>query len=149
MASADAPKRFDQNRLRRNKLRDLLVEGKGMGRLLNVSDCGSATELANRITTSAKTPSTLAGTVESPEHGHAEFSVYEPRELVRQMVRSEIGRLAKNTLSEEQVNHKVKFLAGFTLEGMWSIGPSVRDQSTGETFDIPAILAAQIGRAHV
>lgn len=145
IARMDSMQQFDPKRGRLDKIKDLLVEGTGMGRLLNVSDCGPAAELANRISEAKKTPTVLSGNVESVQYWGAELSVSAPPALMKQKVVSEIGRMSKNTLSEGQINHKVKFFAGFTAIGIKTVSDSVKDQDTGEAFDVAAILSEMSG----
>lgn len=141
IARMDSAQQFDSRRGRSDKIRDLLVEGSGMGRLLNVSDCGPAAELAGRISEAKKLPAVLCGKVELVQYWGAELSIYAPPSLMKQKASSRIGRMSKNTLSEGQTNHKVKFLVGFTVNGLRAVEDSVKDQDTGEFFDIAQILS--------
>lgn len=143
--SMDANQLFDPKRGRLNKVRDLLVDGHGMGRLLNVSDCGPAVEIANRISEAKKSPTVLCGTVESVDFRGAELSVYAPPALAKQKVLSEVGKMSKNTLSENQLNHKVMFFAGFSAIGIKAISDSVKDQDAEENFDMEQILREMSG----
>ncbi|WP_143405394.1 hypothetical protein [Faecalibacterium sp. An122] len=140
--SMDANQLFDPRRGRLDKIRDLLVEGHGMGRLLNVSDCGPSAEIANRVSAAQKMPTVLCGTVESVQLWGAELSVYAPPALARQKASSEIGKMSRNTLSGDQINHKVMFFGGFTTKGIRAVSDSVKDQDTGEAFSVPEILGA-------
>lgn len=140
--SMDANQLFDPRRGRLDKIRDLLVEGHGMGRLLNVSDCGPSAEIANRVSAAQKMPTVLCGTVESVQLWGAELSMYAPPALARQKASSEIGKMSRNTLSGNQINHKVMFFGGFTTKGIRAVSDSVKDQDTGEAFSVPEILGA-------
>lgn len=140
IARMDSTQQFDPRRGRLDKIRDLLVEGIGMGRLLNVADCGPAAELANRLYAAQKLPMVFFGNVESVQYWGTELSVYAPSVLMKQKVFSEIGRMSKNTLSEAQVNHKVKFFVGFTSNGLKAVSDSIKDQDAGEFFDVAQVL---------
>lgn len=142
IATMDSTQQFDPKRGRPDKIRDLLVEGKEMGRLLSVFDCGSASEIAIRTSASKKSPVIFSGTVESVQYWGAEILIYDPPALMKQKASSSVGKMSTNTLSEEQTNHRVKFFAGFTVIGLRAVEDSVKDQDTGEIFNREQILSA-------
>ena len=141
ISDMNSMQQFDSKRGTTSKFRDILVVGKGMGKLLNVADCGTTPEIASRIATSKKIPIEFSGNVENIQYWGAEISIYAPSEFSRQKIISEIGRMSKNTLAEGQINHKVKFFSGFTTLGIRAIGDSVKDQDTGEHFNVVDIIS--------
>lgn len=135
--------RFDRKRGRLDKPRDLIVSGVGMGKMLDISDCKNSEDIACRINLETYDPLAIEGHFDSaPTASLAEFSVYTPLEWKGEKVLSEIGRMVKNSLSEQQINHEVKFYAAFTVRGLYTISNSVRDLTTLEPFDKDSILVA-------
>ncbi|WP_101697521.1 P-loop NTPase [Clostridium minihomine] len=140
ISRADKNQQFDQKRSKLTKRRDLLVVGTGMGRLLDISDCKNAEEISKRVISSKSTPMVLDGHFSSYNYTGAEFTIFNPINWNGEKARSEIGRMAKNSLSEQQLNHVVRFFAGLSTRGIYAINDSLKDQTTGELFDSSKII---------
>ena len=141
ISDMDIRQQFDPKRGRLDKIRDILVTGTGMGKLLDISDCSQAEDFAMRILAIKKIPTEFYGSVDSVQYWGAELLVHTPTALVNKKILTSIGRMSKNTISEGQLHHKVKFFAGFTVKGIKAVSDSVKDQDTGETFDTMSILS--------
>ena len=141
--SLDISRQFDRKRGRLDRPRDLIVSGIGMGRMLDISDCKNFEDIAVRISPAMCDPTALEGHFDSaPSASLAAFSVYTPLAWKGEKALSEIGRMVKNSLSEQQINHNVIFYAAFSVRGLLAISDSVRDLTTNEPFDKDLILMA-------
>lgn len=133
--------KFDPKRGNPDRMRDLIVTGSGMGRMLDISDCSSAEDIAGRIIYAKKTVMDFAGRVEDCDYRGAKLRIYDPYALRGQTAHTEVGRLTKNSLSEQQNGDRVKFFAGFNVGGLKAVSDSVKDQDTNEVYDAAAIIS--------
>lgn len=107
------------------RLRDIIVQGKGMGRLKDVRHYNKLPAAINNME-----PMKLYGSFSHVESKKGFIKLSEPPGL--HGVEAKFTLSQGNTLSDKQTSHKIAFYAGFTLEQINAIDHFVRDITTGE-----------------
>ncbi len=119
------------------KIRDVLVNGTGMGRLLDVSRLGKEEEVLAQV----ESPIVLEGRLHETKYESTGFiRIHTPMAFRDETARVELGKRARNTLTDKQRGHRVQFLAGFSMEGIVAIPSTAKDIDSGEMLDTSALL---------
>lgn len=126
--------RFDARRGNRAKMRDLFVVGNGMGQLMDVTHCRSEDAVLLEAANRKIQPVHFAGHLKEVKYQKGILELYDPLCWSGEKVWIELGKRVENTLTERQVGHKVRFLAGFSVERMVALNDCACDADSGETF---------------
>lgn len=125
--------RFDSLRGNPEKMKDLLIKGVGMGRLLDISGDRSTVGIARRLKESNACPYEAdAHMKEIIFENTAIGQLYLPREWDGYNVRMEIGKETKNTITSQSRNHKIRFFIGFSVKQLIAVADSIKDLNVGE-----------------
>lgn len=125
-------KKFNRSKGNFHKIRDVLVDGREMGQLQDVSFCQREDEIYAIVST----PLLFEGTLEEAHSGYAKIKVYSPMPLSGNSVKVSIGRKAENSLSDQQIGHKIRFYTALSYEDMIALPKSAKDISTGEVLEM-------------
>lgn len=133
--------KHDLRRGSSKRCRDLLVEGRGAGQLLNVSHCKNNEEIVQEACKRHCTPLKLGGRYNRTiDKSLAILKAYEPVKLDGLEAYVEIGRYSNNSLSEGNEGHKIEFFTGFSIERPVAISKYAKDISRSETLDIREVM---------
>lgn len=105
------------------KIRDILLEGKGMSRIKSVIDLSEVLEQDGGRVIKLKGKFQGIGDEKKPKIG--EIRVTFPQELRNAMVHFKMGD--KNVISINQTTHMLEFGVGFTFERLEAINSTVKD----------------------
>lgn len=142
-------KRFDSKRGSPEKIRDLLVVGKDMGQLLDVSSCTSDAERMKLLAQAKKDPVIWDAKLDEViGRRSANLLIFSPNTWTNERAFLKIGNRTSNTLSDEQITHTIRFIAGYSVERLVAISDSAQDISVGEPFDAAAIVKNISGVAY-
>ena len=111
------------------RLKDILIKGKGMGQLCDVSvmkEIGSL-EVYRQIQ-----PIQIIGQFKSVSSKRGNVSVRVPEMWMGRNAKFTVGE--KNHLTDDVITHMVSFFGGFCYEGITAINSSVIDMNTEETL---------------
>lgn len=134
-------KKFDSKRGGIKKIRDMIVVGKEMGQLLDVSSCINDEERMKIVAIQRKIPFTWDATFEGLLNTRtAQMMVFSPDAWNGEKVILQIGAGTGNTLSDEQRAHNIRFFAGYSVERLVAISDSAKDITSKELFDIISIV---------
>lgn len=109
--------------VRTEKIRDILIEGKGMSRIKSVIDLSEVMEQDGKRVIKLKGKFQGIGDEKQPKIG--EIRVTFPQELRNAMVHFKMGD--KNVISVNQTTHVLEFGVGFTFERLEAINSTVKD----------------------
>lgn len=134
---------FDERRQNSRRICDLIITGNGMGQLLDVRLCYDESSILKEVVLENKTPVELHGILtEIKDKSRGVITIYDPHAWQDENVRIEIGRLVHNSLSIQQIEHKIAFMAGFSSESMIALPGYAKDINVGdEPFDLQSILS--------
>lgn len=107
------------------RIRDIVVHGKGMSRLKDVRHSKKLPDSINEMK-----PMAFYGTFTHAETKKGFIQLTDPKGLYGVEVKFTLGQ--GNTLSDNQIGHKLALYAGFTLEQINAIDHFVKDLTTGE-----------------
>ena len=132
-------RRYNKSKGNVYKIRDVFVAGREMGRLQDVSYCMREDEYYSII----NNPIVFEGILEEAQSGFARVKAYSPLALNGRFVKVAIGRRAENSLSDQQIGHKIRFYAGLSFEDLTALSKSAKDISTGETLELSALQSGE------
>lgn len=139
MSSSDY---FSRRRRNIELIRDILVEGKGMAQMFDVSYCQTEDEMMRVLAKAGAHPIVLQGHFNRIlNRSNALIAVHTPVCWLDMEVRFEIGKGVQNTLTDRQQGHNVMFYAGFSIHRAVAISNELKDISVGEKFVAPDKLA--------
>ena len=127
--------RYNKSKGNLYKIRDVFISGREMGQLQDVSYCLREDDYYSII----KNPVTFEGVLEEAQSGYARVKVYSPMALNGMFVKVAIGRRADNSLSDQQIGHKIRLYAGLSFEDLTALSKSAKDISSGETLELSAL----------
>lgn len=110
-----------------NYIRDLLIEGKGMGQLLEIHYIESG--MADKIGDSNKLRE-MEGRYVDTVPGKGIVELKRPVAWLRYIAKFDL--LKQNSVGESQLTHELKFYGGFSYEQIVAINSSIKDLTTGE-----------------
>lgn len=114
--------------IKTEKIRDILLEGKGMGRIKSVIDLSETLGQDSEKLIKLKGKFEGIGNENRPNIG--KIKVISPQKLRNLMVYFKMGD--KNVISVNQSTHILEFGVGFTFERLEAINSTVRDLSSSE-----------------
>lgn len=130
--------RFDLHRGNIRLIRDILVDGKGMAQLFDVSFCRTEEEMFRAMAYAKVRPLELQGHLDTfLNRSNASITVYSPDCWNNMEVRLEIGHGVQNSLTERQQGHNVMFYAGFSINHVCAMANTLKDLTSKEIFDAP------------
>lgn len=132
-------RKFNKSRGNAYKIRDVFVNGHEMGQIQDVSYCQREDDYYSYL----DNPLVFEGILEEAKSGIANIKVYSPMALNGRIVKVAIGRRAQNSLSDQQVGHKIRFYAGLSLDGLIALSKSAKDISTGEVLNLSELKAVE------
>jgi len=132
-------RRYNKSKGNIYKIRDVFVAGREMGQFQDVSYCPREDDFYSICSNPVK----FEGILEEAQSGYARVKVYSPRELNGRFVKVAIGRRAENSLSDQQIGHKIQFYAGLSFEDLTALSKSVSDISTGEILDFTVLRSGE------
>ena len=136
MTELIADNRFNECKVRKGKIRDVFVEGREMGKLLDTTHCTCENDYYNSI----NEPLVFEGKLTDPHYNSfANIQIYSPRLLEGKHIKVTIGRKADNSLSDKQENHKIRCFAGLSLEGITALPKSATDIDANEKLELTAL----------
>ncbi len=112
-----------------NYIKDLLIEGKGMGQLREIH--GMDVELINKISKEHKLIE-LTGKFIDIVPGKGVVQIKKPIPWLRYEAKFDL--LKQNSVGESQLTHELSFFGGFSYEQIIAISSSVKDVTSGERF---------------
>lgn len=119
-----------------NKFRDLLVNGKGAGQLLNVKHCKYEKDILREAAEAGVSPKIGKGIFDATASGAGEIRLFEPMQWNDVFVHVRFGREKNNTLNEKLKEHKMECPIGFVTERPHALSDYVKDISAGECLDM-------------
>lgn len=135
MSSSDC---FSRRRRNIELIRDILIEGKGMSQMFDVSYCQTEDEIMQVLAKAGAHPIVLQGHFSRIlNRSNALIAVYTPACWLDMEVRFEIGKGVQNTLTDWQQGHNVMFYAGFSIHRVVAMADELKDTSAGEKFVAP------------
>lgn len=139
MSSSDC---FSRRRRNIELIRDILIEGKGMSQMFDVSYCQTEDEMMRVLAKARANPIVLQGHFNRIlNRSNALIAVHMPVCWLDMEVRFEIGKGVQNTLTDQQQGHNVMFYAGFSIHHVVAMANELKDISVGEKFVAPDKLA--------
>lgn len=134
----DADNLFDRRRGKLGKIRDILVSGKEMGQLFDVTICKDEEEYLEFAIDQSHTPVTVFAHFEDClNQGLALLKIYDPVAWNKEQVRMNIGRSSQSSLTPAQVGHRVKFVLGFSTNYLVALSHHAADIDAGEKMNLP------------
>ncbi len=120
----------DRNRpVSLNRIRDILVDGKGVGRLRDVA---IFSDLGTLESYESIKPVVFGGRFEDEKSKRGTVLLKVPERLVTCKAKFNLDR--NNSLTKDYITHEVEFYGGFCYEGIVAIDSSVIDVTTKETI---------------
>lgn len=133
---------FSRRRRNIEHIRDILIEGKGMAQMFDVSYCRTEDEIMRVLAKVEAHPIVFQGHFNQIlNRSNALIAVYTPTCWLDMEVRFEIGKGVQNTLTDRQQGHNVIFYAGFSIHHVVAMANELKDTSVGEKFVAPDKLA--------
>lgn len=133
---------FSRRRRNIEHIRDILIEGKGMVQMFDVSYCRTEDEIMRVLAKVEAHPIVFQGHFNQIlNRSNALIAVYTPTCWLDMEVRFEIGKGVQNTLTDRQQGHNVIFYAGFSIHHVVAMANELKDTSVGEKFVAPDKLA--------
>lgn len=128
--------RFDRSRSNQDHIKDIVVEGTGLGQLYDVSFCSNDDQaFLNVLAVDPQKPVVITGQLTSVENNAlAEITVSSPMQWYGTPVSIRIGKSAANSLSENQINHSIQFFMGFSFRKPTALADTAADKEN-ESFD--------------
>lgn len=132
-------RRYNKSKGNLYKIRDVFVAGREMGQFQDVSYCSREDDCYSII----NNPVVFEGILEDAQSGYARVKVYSPMALYGRFAKVAIGRRAENSLSDQQIGHKIRFYAGLSFEDLTALSKSAKDISTGEILELSALQSGE------
>jgi len=129
--------RFDLRKSNLERIKDLMAEGTGMGRLFDVSYCKNNEEaFLAALVKEKRRPIEFGGHLTRIlNQSLGELEIYDPLCWAGIPVSIRMGSTVRNTLSEKQLNDKVRFFMGFSARKPYALADTAKDVDKGEVFD--------------
>lgn len=129
---------FSRRRRNIERIRDILIEGKGMAQMFDVSYCQTEDEIMKVLAKAGVHPIVLQGHFNRIlNRSNALIAVHTPACWLDMEVRFEIGKGVQNTLTDRQQGHNVMFYAGLSIHHVVAMANELKDISAGEKFVAP------------
>lgn len=140
----EADGQFDRRRGDPKRIRDLLVEGREMAQLLDVTDCRSEDQMVEALARQSRKFIPVSAHFEENIHDvTAILHIYDPSCWKTEYVRMSIGRRSRNSITSAQKGHRLRFIMGFSTSYLKAISQNVADIDSGEQLDISKISEEQ------
>jgi len=114
-----------------NAIRDLLVEGTGMNRLLDIRHVSN---IAEELSKGKLRPQVMGGFFKDIKAKKGLVEIRQPICWMDAIAKFRIGE--NNSLDTAQVTHKVEFCGGFSYEQITAVNSFVKDTDAGEKFSL-------------
>lgn len=131
----------------RYKIRDIYVNGKGMGRLRDVSRFGRQDEVLSFLQYADKElklsrPIPVDARI-TDISSHAVLEIYNPNQWSSLNASMYVGKESGNSFSSNQINNRTRFLMGFGFDGIEALSATAKDLAS-QTFDLNEILSKAV-----
>ena len=134
--------KFDHHNIYGSKLfYDLIVEGKGAGRLLNVRHCRDEEKILAEVVNNNLSPQIVKGIFEPAANGAGEMRLFNPMSWNNISIHVRYGRTYQNSLNEQLHEHKLEGPIGFTPLRPHVLSNYVKDNSANEHFEMHNIIS--------
>ncbi len=131
---------FDRRRGSLTKIRDVFVNGKEMGQLLDVTYCKTDEEICESVFKQKCAPILVSAHFEEClNQGLAYLKIYDPVPWSKEQVRMNIGRRSHSSLTSAQVGHRIMFVMGFGVCHLVALSYNAADIDAGEKMRIPKV----------
>lgn len=131
--------RYNQSKGNAYRIHDLVVGGHEMGQLLDISYYQREEDYYSVI----KKEQIFEGIIEDVQSGYAKLKIYSPPSLSGDFVKVPIGRRSENSLSDQQLGHKICCFAGISFDGLTALSKTAADITTGEILELSALQAGE------
>lgn len=139
--SSDAEdKKFDRRRGDIEKIRDILIEGREMGQLLDITHLdvthrATEEERLKAVRDQNCEPITVSAHLEGcPGKNIADMEIYEPSCWKGEPARLNIGRHANHSITSAQIHHRIQFVMGFSTLRLTAVSCTAADIDASEVF---------------
>jgi hypothetical protein len=130
---------FEEHQLQNHiRFRDLIVEGKGAGRLLDTLHCRNEEDMLREAVALNLVPQIVEGEFVPTATGAGEIELYTPKQWSEVNAHVRYGKNYHNTLNQDLLEHKVASLIGFTMAKPHALSQYVADLQS-EKLDLTAI----------